>query len=134
MNSFNHIWAWRHLEFQIMTHFSLILYIYHINAKHEISLKLASYFHRKYEIWLHLAQWFQRRSRLKKWTDDGQRTDDRGFPYYKLPQSLQLRGAKTPTYNRRNTVPQMEIQKVSQLCLPLFQRLSNYFHIFIRFL
>ena len=26
-----------HLEFQIMTHFSLILYIYHINAKYEIS-------------------------------------------------------------------------------------------------
>ena len=37
----------RHLEFQIMTHFSLILYIYHICAKYEISLKLASYFHRK---------------------------------------------------------------------------------------
>ena len=36
-----------HLEFQIMTHFSLILYIYHICAKYEISLKLASYFHRK---------------------------------------------------------------------------------------
>ena len=36
-----------HLEFQIMTHFSLIFYIYHICAKHEISLKLASYFHRK---------------------------------------------------------------------------------------
>ena len=30
-----------HLEFQIMTHFSLILYIYHICAKYEISLKLA---------------------------------------------------------------------------------------------
>ena len=27
-----------HLEIQIMTHFSLILYIYHINAKYEISL------------------------------------------------------------------------------------------------
>ena len=26
-----------HLEFQIRTHFSLILYIYHINAKCEIS-------------------------------------------------------------------------------------------------
>ena len=26
-----------HLEFQIMTYFSLILYIYHINAKYEIS-------------------------------------------------------------------------------------------------
>ena len=26
-----------HLEFQIMTHFSLILYIYHTNAKYEIS-------------------------------------------------------------------------------------------------
>ena len=36
-----------HLEFRIMTHFSLILYIYHINAKYEISLKLAQYFHRK---------------------------------------------------------------------------------------
>ena len=36
----------------------------------------------------HLAQSFQRRSRLKVWTDDG------GFPYYKLPQSLRLRGAK----------------------------------------
>ena len=35
-----------HLEFQIITHLSLILYIYHICAKHEISLKLASYFHR----------------------------------------------------------------------------------------
>ena len=36
-----------HLEFQIMTHFCLILYIHHINAKHEISLKLAQYFYRK---------------------------------------------------------------------------------------
>ena len=36
-----------HLEFQIMTHLSLILYIYHINAKYEISFKLAQYFHRK---------------------------------------------------------------------------------------
>ena len=36
-----------HLEFQIITHFSLILYIYHICAKYEISLKLAQYFHRK---------------------------------------------------------------------------------------
>ena len=36
-----------HLEFQIRTHFSLILYIYHICAKYEISLKLASHFHRK---------------------------------------------------------------------------------------
>ena len=26
-----------HLEFQFITHFSLILYIYHINAKYEIS-------------------------------------------------------------------------------------------------
>ena len=26
-----------HLEFQIMTHFNLILYIHHINAKYEIS-------------------------------------------------------------------------------------------------
>ena len=25
---------------------------------------------------------------------DGRRTDDGGFPYYKLPQSLRLRGAK----------------------------------------
>ena len=44
-----------HLEFQIMTHFSLILYIYHINAKYEISLKLALYFHRKchfFHVWL----------------------------------------------------------------------------------
>ena len=29
-----------HPEFQIMTHLSLILYISHINAKYEISLKL----------------------------------------------------------------------------------------------
>ena len=36
-----------HLEFQIMTHFCLILYIHHINAKCEISLKLAQYFYRK---------------------------------------------------------------------------------------
>ena len=36
-----------HLEFQIITHSSLILYKYHINAKYEISLKLAQYFHRK---------------------------------------------------------------------------------------
>ena len=33
-----------HLQFQIRTNFNLILYIYHINAKYEISLKLA---HRK---------------------------------------------------------------------------------------
>ena len=39
-----------HLEFQIITHFSLILYIYHICAKYEISLKLALYFHRKYHL------------------------------------------------------------------------------------
>ena len=26
-----------HLEYQIMTHFSFILYIHHINAKYEIS-------------------------------------------------------------------------------------------------
>ena len=36
-----------HLEFRIMTHFSLVLYIYLINAKYEISFKLAQYFHRK---------------------------------------------------------------------------------------
>ena len=30
-----------HPDFQIMTYFSLILYIYHITAKYEISLKLA---------------------------------------------------------------------------------------------
>ena len=36
-----------HLEFRIITHFSLILYIHHINAKYEISFKLAQYFHRK---------------------------------------------------------------------------------------
>ena len=33
-----------HLEFQIMTHFSLILCIHHIYAKYEISLKLAQIF------------------------------------------------------------------------------------------
>ena len=36
-----------HLDFQIMTHFCLVLYIHHINAKYEISLKLAQYFYRK---------------------------------------------------------------------------------------
>ena len=36
-----------HLEFQIITHFSLILYNHHIKAKYEISLQLAQYFHRK---------------------------------------------------------------------------------------
>ena len=36
-----------HFEFQIMTHFNLILYTYHINAKYEISLNLAQYFYRK---------------------------------------------------------------------------------------
>ena len=36
-----------HLELPIITLFSLILYIYHINAKYEISLKLAEYVHRK---------------------------------------------------------------------------------------
>ena len=36
-----------HLEFQFITHFSLILYIHHINAKYEISLKLAQYFYVK---------------------------------------------------------------------------------------
>ena len=35
-----------HLEFQIIF-FSLILYNNHINAKYEISLKLAQKFHRK---------------------------------------------------------------------------------------
>ena len=36
-----------HLEFQIMAYFSVILYIYHIDAKYDISFKLAQYFHRK---------------------------------------------------------------------------------------
>ena len=36
-----------HLELPIITHFNLILYIYHINAYNEISLKLAQHFHRK---------------------------------------------------------------------------------------
>ena len=44
-----------HLEFQIMTQFSLVLYIYHINAKYEISLKLASYFHRKCHLFFFLS-------------------------------------------------------------------------------
>ena len=30
-----------HLKFQIMTHFSLILYNHHLNVNYEISLKLA---------------------------------------------------------------------------------------------
>ena len=34
----------------IITDFNLILYINHINAKYEISLKLAQYFHRKYHL------------------------------------------------------------------------------------
>ena len=34
-----------HPELQIMTHFSLILYNHHINAKYEISFKLAQHFH-----------------------------------------------------------------------------------------
>ena len=32
---------------------------------------------------------FREESRLKVWTDDG------SFPFYKLPRSLRLRGAKT---------------------------------------
>ena len=32
------------------------------------------------------------------WTDDGRRTDDGGLPYYKLPRSLRLRGAKNQVY------------------------------------
>ena len=36
-----------HLEFRIMTHFSLLLYIHYINAKYEILFKLAQSFHRK---------------------------------------------------------------------------------------
>ena len=39
-----------HLEFQIMIHFCLILYIHHINAKHEISFKLAQSFYRKCQL------------------------------------------------------------------------------------
>ena len=64
-----------HLEFRIKNHFSYFSFPHCLNAI--------------YEIWLHLAQWFQRRSRLKVWT-----ADDGGFPYYKLPWSLRLRGAK----------------------------------------
>ena len=36
-----------HLEFRMIIFFSLILYNQHINAKYEISLKLAQYLHRK---------------------------------------------------------------------------------------
>ena len=46
-----------HLEFQIMTHFDLILYIYHICAKYEISLKLASYFQRKCHLMFFMYGW-----------------------------------------------------------------------------
>ena len=41
-------------EFQIMTYFSLILYIHHINAEYEISLQLAQQFHRKYHLIFHM--------------------------------------------------------------------------------
>ena len=34
-----------HPEFRIMTHFSLILYMHHINAEYEILFKLAHCFH-----------------------------------------------------------------------------------------
>ena len=39
-----------HLESQIIIHFNLILYNHHINAKYEISLKLAQYFQRKFHL------------------------------------------------------------------------------------
>ena len=45
-----------HLEYQIMTHFSLILFIYHICAKYEISLKLAQYFYRKCHLKCHVIR------------------------------------------------------------------------------
>ena len=58
-----------HLEFRIMTHFSLVFYIYHINAKYEISLKLA---HKNFmyvrvyvsEILRHFSQLYPTHSRL----------------------------------------------------------------------
>ena len=70
---FYHIWAWRPSWISDQNHFNYFSFPQCLDAT--------------YEIWLHLAQWFQRRSRLKVWTDDG------GFPYYKLPRSLRLRGA-----------------------------------------
>ena len=54
-----------HLEFQIMTHFSLVLYIHHINAKYEISFRIMTHFslilynihvNAKYEVSLKLAK------------------------------------------------------------------------------
>ena len=36
-----------HLEFEIMTYFGLVMYMYYINTKYEISFKLAQYFIRK---------------------------------------------------------------------------------------
>ena len=83
MKGFYHIWAWfsdqNHLEFRIKT----ISTIFRSPSAWMLHMKC-----------LHLAQWFQRRSRLKVWTVDGRRTDDGGLPYYKLPRSLRLRGAK----------------------------------------
>ena len=76
---FTIIWAWWPSWISDQNHFSHFSFPQSLDAT--------------YEIWLHLAQWFQRRSRLKVWTEDG------GFPYYKLPQSLRLRGAKKLSYD-----------------------------------
>ena len=46
-----------HLDFQIMIFVILILYNYHINAKYEISFKLAQYFYRKCHLNLFVNGW-----------------------------------------------------------------------------
>ena len=70
-----------HLEFRIKT----ILAIFHSPSAWMLHMKFGYIWPRWFQS--RLAQ-FQRRSRLKVWTDDG------GLPYYKLPRSLRLRGAK----------------------------------------
>ena len=47
LNVFYHIWAWRPSWISNHNLFILILYNHQINAKYEISFKLAQYFHRK---------------------------------------------------------------------------------------
>ena len=47
------------------------------------------------------------------WTDDGRRTDDGGFPSYKLPRSLRLWGAKNVSYGLDNFLRKYYITCIS---------------------
>ena len=53
---------------------------------------------------------------------DGRRTDDGGFPYYKLPRSLRLRGAKKGKSAGVDNIPADLVQADGETMVDVLQR------------